>query len=273
MDKYKFNPEDAFNRIQEHWMKWAASVGTKKWVIGISGGKDSTVVAALAARIFGKENVYGVMMPNGYQTDIDDSYDVCKHLGINNMVVNMGGAFREIISQICNRLSMNFSIMDVSSDTMTNLPARLRMATLYAVAQTIGGIVLNTCNLSEDTVGYATFGGDGFVSYAPIQGLTVTEIRQLGDWLELPHELIHKTPIDGLQPLSDEDKLGFTYQALDWYIREDIGSDGLKEHINELYRKNKFKTDIVHIPGPDFEYLGNFVRYNNLPEVRSGQVK
>ena len=273
MDKYNFNPEEAFGRIERHWKQWAKSVGAERWVIGISGGKDSTVVAALAARIFGKENVYGVMMPNGYQTDIDDSYDVCKHLGINNMVVNMGRAFRDIISQICNCISVNFSIQDVSSDTMTNLPARLRMATLYAVAQTIGGMVLNTCNASESVVGYATLYGDNAGSYAPIQGLTVTEIRKLGDWLGLPYEFVHKPPIDGLQPLSDEEKLGFVYEALDMYIREDIGSDRFKAYINELYRKNKFKDDIVRIPGPDFEYLGNFVRYNNLPEVRSGQVK
>lgn len=273
MDKYKFNPEDAFNRIQEHWMKWAASVGAKKWVIGISGGKDSTVVAALAARIFGKENVYGLMMPNAAQKDIQDSIDICRHLGIKHSLINISGAYNNVVRPLVTAMKRDFGINELSYDTITNLPARLRMTCLYAFAQTIGGVVLNTCNLSEDTVGYATFGGDGFGSYAPIQGLTVTEIRQLGDWLELPHELIHKTPIDGLQPLSDEDKLGFTYQALDWYIREDIGSDGLKEHINELYRKNKFKTDIVHIPGPDFEYLGNFVRYNNLPEVRSGQVK
>ena len=273
MDKYSFNPEEAFGRIERHWKQWAKSVGATKWIVGISGGKDSTVVAALAARIFGKENVYGVMMPNGYQTDIDDSYDVCKHLGINNMVVNMGRAFRDIISQICNCISVNFSIQDVSSDTLTNLPARLRMATLYAVAQTIGGIVVNTCNVSEDTVGYQTYGGDGLGSYAPIQGLTVTEVIALGDWLGLPHGLTHKTPVDGLQPLSDEEKLGFTYADLDKYIREDEGTLDFKEKINELYLKNKFKTDIVRIPGPDFEYLGNFVRYNNLPEVRSGQVK
>jgi NAD+ synthase len=144
------------------------------------------------------------------------------------------------------------------------------MSTLYAVAQTVGGMVLNTCNLSEDVVGYATLWGDNAGSYAPIQGLTVTEIRQLGDWMDLPHHLIHKTPIDGLQPLSDEDKLGFSYEALDRYIREDIGSDEFKAHINELYRKNKFKTDIVRIPGPNFDDLGNFVRYNNLVAEEEG---
>lgn len=273
MDKYNFNPEEAFNRIQEHWRKWADSVGVKKWVIGISGGKDSTVVAALGKNIFGKENVYGLMMPNAAQKDIQDSIDICRHLEIKHSLINISGAYNNVIRPLITAMKRDFGISELSYDTTTNLPARLRMSILYAVAQTVGGMVLNTCNLSEDVCGYSTTFGDNAGSYAPIQGLTVTEIRQLGDWLGLPHHLIHKTPIDGLQPLSDEDKLGFTYAELDKYIREDIGSTEFKERINQMYRKNKFKTDIVRIPGPNFEDLGNFVRYNNLPEVRSGQIK
>ena len=264
MDKYSFNPEEAFHRIENHWKKWAKSVGAERWVIGISGGKDSTVVAALAARIFGVDNVLGVMMPNGEQSDIGDSRDVCLHLGIENVTVNIKNAMGGLMQEVEQSALWPLGIKEASYDTITNLPARLRMATLYAIAQTVGGMVLNTCNLSEDTVGYATLGGDNMGSYAPIQGLTVTEIRKVGDWIGLPYEFVHKTPIDGLQPLSDEEKLGFIYEALDMYIREDIGSDQFKAHINELYRKNKFKTDIVRIPGPNFDDLGNYVKYNNL---------
>lgn len=271
MCKYGFQVEEAYNRIEEHWKQWASSVVAKKWVIGISGGKDSTVVAALAARIFGKHNVVGVIMPNDVQKDIGDSYKVCHLLGIKELTVNIGKAGKELLMQIGSRLSMQYCIDELSYDTKTNLPARLRMSTLYATAQTVGGIVLNTCNASEDCIGYSTIFGDNAGSYAPIQGLTVTEIRELGDWLGLPHELIHKTPLDGLQPLSDEDKLGFTYADLDKYIREDIGSAEFKDRINKMYLKNKFKTDIVRIPGPNFDDLGNFVRYNNLPDVRSGR--
>lgn len=267
MDKYEFNPEDAFNRIQEHWRKWSDSVGTKKWVIGISGGKDSTVVAALAARIFGKESVYGVMMPNGYQGDLMDAMEVCRTLGINRYKVSIFNAYESMITELKLNVFNFEGYEEASYDTKTNLPARLRMCTLYAIAQTVGGMVLNTCNLSEDCVGYCTAFGDNAGSYAPIQGLTVTEIRQLGDWLGLPHELVHKTPVDGLQNKTDEEKLGFTYADLDRYIREDVGTEEFKAKINALYRKNKFKTDMVHITGPDFDYLGNFVRYNNLPDV------
>lgn len=262
MDKYEFNPEDAFNRIQEHWRKWAASVGAKKWVIGISGGKDSTVVAGLAARIFGKESIYGVMMPNAEQVDIRDSYQICCHLGIAHGIIDIDLAYRALLYRV--RAITTEKGKELPDVTTINLAPRIRMATLYAVAQTIGGMVLNTCNLSEDVSGFATLYGDNAGSYAPIQGLTVTEVIALGDWLGLPHNLTHKTPVDGLQPLSDEDKLGFIYEALDMYIREDIGSDEFKAHINELYRKNKFKTDIVNIPGPNFDDLGNYVKYNNL---------
>ena len=264
MDKYEFNPEEAYCRIEAHWKQWANSVGAKKWVIGISGGKDSTVVAALAARIFGRENVYGVMMPNGEQKDILVAMEVCKYLGIKHTLVNLHTAYSALYSRVKNCLEDDFGCLDVSYDTATNLPARLRMSTLFAFAQTIGGIVLNTCNLSEDVVGYATLYGDNAGSYAPIQGLTVSEIRQVGDTIGLPHSFVHKTPVDGLQPLSDEEKLGFTYEALDWYIRENIGSDEFKAHIKELYLKNKFKTDIVKISGPNFDDLGNFVRYDTL---------
>lgn len=273
MDKYEFSPERAYNEIKAHWEQWAKSVNAKRWVVGISGGKDSTVVAALASRIFGADTVLGVMMPNGKQKDISDSKEVCKFLGIKSVTVNIGKAFEELQDEIVYEALQICGVEKPSADTITNMPARLRMTTLYAVAQSVGGIVLNTCNLSESAVGYATLYGDNAGSYAPIDGLTVTEIRALGDWLGLPHNLVHKIPVDGLQPLSDEDKLGFTYADLDRYIREDIGTPEFKEKIDGIYRRNKFKTDIVQIPHPNFDYLGNFVKYNNLTDARSGLLK
>ena len=269
MDKYEFNPERAYNEIKAHWEQWAMSVNAKGWVIGISGGKDSTVVAALAARIFGEDKVFGVLMPNGEQKDINDSEEVCHILWIKHVVVNIGKAYEELMDEVVFGALRPCNIKKASADTITNLPARLRMTTLYAVAQSLGYMVVNTCNLSEDICGYATLGGDNMGSYAPIQGLTVTEIRELGEWLGLPHHLVYKTPVDGLQPLSDEDKLGFTYADLDRYIREDVGSTEFKAKVDALYRRNKFKTDIVQIPHPNFDYLGNFVRYNNLPDVKN----
>ena len=269
MDSYTFNSERAYNEIKAHWEKWAKSVNAKGWIVGISGGKDSTVVAALAVKIFGEDNVFGVLMPNKEQKDIADSEEVCHILGIKYAQVNIGKAYEELMDEVVFGALRPYGIKRASNDTITNMPARLRMTALYAVAQSLGYMVLNTCNASENCAGYATLGGDNMGSYAPIEGLTVTEIRELGEWLGLPHHLVYKTPIDGLQPLSDEEKLGFTYADLDRYIREDIGTPEFKEKINEIYLRNKFKTDIVQIPHPNFDYLGNFVKYNNLPDIRT----
>ena len=212
----------------------------KKVVIGISGGKDSSVVAAICAKAIGPENVIGVMMPNGEQKDIADSQSLIAHLGIKSTTVNIGNAFNDL----CNAINLG---VELSYDTKTNLPARLRMSTLYAVAQTVGGFVANTCNLSEDTVGYATLYGDNAGSFAPISKLTTEEVMEIGDDLGLPFELVHKVPIDGLQPKTDEDKLGFTYHEVNELIRKGIKGPHY-EKIMDMYRKNKFKLDIVRIP-------------------------
>ena len=268
MEPYKFNPEQAFNTISDHWKKWAYAHGTEKWVIGISGGVDSSVTAALAAKIFGERNIIGILLPNGEQPDIFDSEALCHHIGIYHYQVSIGDAFGDLLSKIKWYVLKQMGIGTPSADTITNMPPRLRMTALYAIAQSIPyAMVLNTCNLSESTAGYDTLWGDDAGSYAPIHGLTKTEVIALGDWLGLPHNLTHKTPIDGLQPKTDEEKLGFTYADLDRYIREDIGTPELKAKVDDLYCRNKFKTDMIHIDGPNFDALGNFVRYNNLPDA------
>lgn len=225
-------------------VNWTKSILEKnrqtKVVIGISGGKDSSVVAAICAKAIGPENVIGVMMPNGEQKDIADSQSLIAHLGIKSTTVNIENAFNDL----CNAINLG---VELSYDTKTNLPARLRMSTLYAVAQTVGGFVANTCNLSEDTVGYATLYGDNAGSFAPISKLTTEEVMEIGDDLGLPFELVHKVPIDGLQPKTDEDKLGFTYHEVNELIRKGIKGKNA-DKIMDMYRKNKFKLDIVRIP-------------------------
>lgn len=260
---YSFNPEKAYQFIKSHWENWAKSIEPTGYVVGISGGVDSLVTAALASRIFGKENVFGVKMPNGKQADYADAMRVCDELGIISCVIDIGRAYEEIMGEVEYCALSPLGIKEASYDTKTNLPARLRMSTLYAVAQSLGWYVLNTSNISESTVGYDTLWGDDAGSYAPIQDLTKTEVIALGDWLGLPFELTHKTPIDGLQPLTDEEKLGFSYADLDRYIREDVGTPEFKAKVDALYRKNKFKTEIVQIPHPPFRSLGNYVWRNN----------
>lgn len=242
--------------ITRNVVNWTKSILEKnhqtKVVIGISGGKDSSVVAAICAKAIGPENVIGVMMPCGIQKDIADSQKLIDFLGIKSTTVNIGNAFNDL----CNAIKLG---VELSYDTMTNLPARLRMSTLYAVAQTIGGFVANTCNLSEDYApgGYATLFGDNAGSFAPIQDMTVSEVIEVGEDLGLPYNLLHKTPIDGLQPLSDEEKIakqtgieGWTYARFDKLIRGEK-HDFTPEEV-EILRKGaqagKFKRDIVQIP-------------------------
>ena len=258
---YKFNPAEAYEIISKEWKAWADKVGATKWVLGISGGKDSTVVAALTQRIFGADRVIGVLMPNGVQDDIQDSKDICTHLGIRNYIVNIGFAYRNLLNEISVELewgSLGYEEAP-SYDTRCNLPPRLRMATLYAIAQTEKAMVLNTSNLSEMMVGYETLWGDNTGSYAPIQGLTATEVVFLGDWLKLPFHLTHKVPMDGLQEKTDEDKLGFSYGELDVYIREGTCEKRVKALIDEKHRQAKFKLDMVKLEHPKIPGLQNYV--------------
>lgn len=239
-------------KLSEAVIEWIKSLGLKKAVVGISGGKDSTVVAGLCVAALGKENVLGVMMPNGVQKDISDSQKVIEHLGIKGICININTAFEGIINAV------NGALTEVSYDTKTNLPARLRMSTLYAVAQTWGGWVANTCNISEDYApgGYATLFGDNAGSFAPLQDLTVTEVRMIGDELGLPFELTHKTPIDGLQPLSDEEKIAkqtgienWTYERFDKLLRCE-NHDFTEKEVEILKQgalAGKFKRDMVKI--------------------------
>lgn len=280
--KYEFTPQSAFANIETHMKTWAEQTNAKNFVVGISGGKDSTVVAMLLCAIFGKERVYGVMMPQGEQSDIQDSIDVCDILGIRHTTVNIG----ESVSAITDEIYKNRAKSGIypTKDMDINLPARIRMSTLHAIGQCVDGRVINTSNLSEDMVGYATQFGDNAGSYAPLQGLTVTEVKALGIYLidvvdidenrwyrpqniidctsdkyTLRH-LINKTPVDGLQAQTDEERLGFTYAALDKFIRFNEGSDEFKSLIKKKYQQNKFKLEIVQMPQPDFSYLPNFVK-------------
>ena len=280
---YNFTPQWAFANIETHMKMWAEQTNAKNFVVGISGGKDSTVVAMLLCAIFGKERVYGVMMPQGEQSDIQDSIDVCNILGIHPITIDVGESVASITSQIWYHRSK--SGIYPTKDMEINLPARIRMSTLHAVGQCVDGRVINTSNLSEDMVGYATQFGDNAGAYAPLQGLTVTEVIQLGDYLVdllgIENEeysspatnkyilityktrmidLIHKTPVDGLQAQTDEERLGFTYSDLDKFIRFDEGSDEFKALIRKKYKQNKFKLEIVQMPQPDFSYLPNFVK-------------
>ena len=213
-------------------------------IVGISGGKDSSVVAALCVEALGKERVIGVLMPCGEQKDIDMAYRLLHHLGIRYFCINI----KESVDAVKKSIE---SLPEISVQTKTNLPARVRMTTLYAVSQSMNGRVANTCNLSEDWVGYATRYGDGAGDFSPLCNLTVTEVKKIGMELGLPKELVEKTPIDGLCGKTDEENLGFTYVELDEYIRHGVIKDiETKARIDSLHQRNQFKIE----PMPGFKY-------------------
>ena len=188
-------------------------------ILGISGGKDSSVAAALCVAALGKERVIGVLMPNGEQHDIDMSQKLVDHLGIESYTVNIKAGYEGLLNEVSKQLG------GVSKDTEINLAPRVRMATLYAVGQSRNGRVVNTCNLSEDWVGYSTRYGDSVGDFSPLSMLCVREVKAIGRYLGLPEDLIEKVPIDGLCGQTDEEKLGFTYEMLDHYIREGVCED------------------------------------------------
>ena len=252
----KFNAEYATKECIKWIKEWFEQNGPDcNAIIGISGGKDSTVAAALLVDALGKDRVIGVMMPNGKQADIDDSVKVCKHLGIKNYMVNINEAVRSVISSLIIS-GVTEKAGGPTNQTMINLPPRIRMATLYAISQSNNGRVVNTCNYSEDYVGYSTKYGDAAGDFSPLKNLTVTEIMQIGDYLKLPYELVHKTPSDGLCGKSDEDNLGFTYADLDRYIRfKECEDERVKELIDRKHEQNIFKMK----PMPYFDMaVSNF---------------
>lgn len=243
---YKFDAAKVKNDCVQWIRDWFEENGKGcKAVIGLSGGKDSSVVAALCVEALGKDRVFGVLMPNGEQFDIDVSHKLVEHLGIDSVVINIKDAYDGMVGQ----LMKNFDSFE--GQAKVNLPPRLRMSALYAVSQTVNGRVANTCNLSEDWVGYSTRYGDMAGDFSALSNLTVQEVKAVGRECGLPSLFVDKVPIDGLCGKTDEDNLGFTYAALDRYIREGICEDDeIREKIDRKHAMNLFKLQ----PMPVFPF-------------------
>lgn len=239
----KFDAKKVLNELTVWIRDWFEENGRDcNAIVGISGGKDSSVAAALCVRALGVDRVIGVLMPNGEQSDIAMSRLLVEHLGIRHFVVNIQDGYQGLLDEVRRQLG------DVSRDTEINLAPRLRMATLYAVAQSNNGRVANTCNLSEDWVGYSTRYGDSAGDFSPLSMLCVREVKALGRELGLPECLVEKVPIDGLCGQTDEEKLGFTYAALDAYIRDGVEPDAAtKARIDRLYKLNRFKVRFMDV--------------------------
>ena len=252
-------------KAKNDWVQWI-----KDWfdtngkdcnaVCGISGGKDSTVVAALCVEALGKDRVYGILMPNGKQPDIEDSITVVEHLGIPFMDVNICDGYNGVLNNIHDNIYIKQSggsrigkFLEISEQTKINLAPRIRMATLYAISQSLNGRVVGTDNASEAYIGYSTRWGDNVADLMPILHFTSEEVIAIGDALGLPYELTHKTPSDGLCGKTDEDNFGFTYKVLNRYIRTGVCEDEeVKAKIDNLHNRNLFKLQ----PIPSFHYEG-----------------
>ena len=239
-----------YNKIAEDciaWIrKWFAENGPDSpAVIGVSGGKDSSVVSALCAEALGKERVFGIMMPNVIQPDISVSRKLVEHLGIPHAEIDVGQSVNAV------RESLERNGVEISRQTTINLPPRIRMTTLYAASQCMNGRVSNNCNRSENYVGYSTVFGDAAGDFSPLANLTVTEVIEVGKCLGLPNEFIYKAPSDGLTDKTDEDNFGFTYEMLDTYILTGICEDAeAKAKIDKRHKANLFKLK----PMPEFVF-------------------
>ena len=238
----EFNPQIQLAGLLEWMAEQMNACRGKTAVIGISGGKDSSTVAALAVAAYGKENVMGVLMPDGVQPDIDYSNGLVDVLDIPHVTINIHDAVQGVVKEM-ERVGLT-----PSRQTLVNLPSRVRMATLYAVAQTVEqGIVINTSNLSEDWVGYCTIYGDSAGAFSPLGMYTTEEVVALGRQLGLPEKFLIKPPSDGLTGLTDEDNLGFPYHAVNEYVRRGVVDPAIKERIDALHRASRFKFQTLPV--------------------------
>jgi len=211
-----------------------------KAVIGISGGKDSSVVAALCKEALGRDRVLGVLMPQGVQEDIDVAYEICEFLDVPYLEINIKDPVQTLYDELGNA---GLRLNDVAT---FNTPARIRMTTLYAISGIVGGRVANTCNLSENWVGYVTKFGDSAGDFSPLSGLTVKEVKEVGRELGLASKFIDKVPVDGLCGKTDEDNIGFSYDVLDRYIRENVCDDAdIKDKIDRMRRLSLHKLNPI----------------------------
>ena len=238
----EFTPQIQLAGLLEWMAEQMNACHGKTAVIGISGGKDSSTVAALAVAAYGRESVLGVLMPDGVQPDIAYSQALVQHLDLPHTTINIHDAVQGVLNE------MEKAGLTPSRQTKVNLPSRVRMATLYAVAQSVeGGIVINTSNLSEDWVGYCTIYGDSAGAFSPLGMYTTEEVVALGRQLGLPEKFLIKPPSDGRTGLTDEDNLGFPYRAVNEYVRRGVVDPDIKERIDALHRASRFKFQTLPV--------------------------
>lgn len=215
------------------------SSGCSGVVYGNSGGKDSALVGILCKKA--TDNVLGVIMPcqskRNFNEDMSDALKVAEKFDIETVTVDLS----DVKSEICNSIEKVSRITDAAG---VNIAPRLRMTTLYAIAQSRGALVAGTGNRSEGYMGYFTKWGDGAFDFNPIADLTVTEIYEFLRFLDAPEEIIEKAPSAGLyEGQTDEKDMGISYAAIDNYLLTGSGEPGEIEKIEAAHKKSLHKLN------------------------------
>ena len=219
-------------------------------VIGVSGGKDSGVVMALLVEALGKENVIGLTLPcHSIKEDKDLAHVVANYYGIKLYNLDLTSAFDSFTKAVIDGYGCVEEELLVDSNI--NLKPRLRTASLYYYAAMLSKItgkpylVAGTSNKCELYVGYFTKGGDNVHDIATIADFTVSEVIKIGEYLNVPHEVLYRTPSDGLSSMSDEEKLGVKYKEIEQYFENrDKVSVEAREKIEKLHNSSRHKFNI-----------------------------
>lgn len=235
---YNFNVDKVTRDLIQWTRDWFDKNGKDSVaVLGISGGKDSTIAAKIMVEALGENRVIGVMLPRGEQHDQNIAREVCEYLNIQHYDWNI----KEIFDVFVNTYTTSIK-GPVTEQSMTNLAPRIRMTALRFVAQCKNGRLINTSNLSEDWVGYATIDGDSAGDMSLFSMLTVQEVKAIGHYLGIPEKFVEKIPEDGLVGKSDEDNLGVSYSNIDAYIRSSSEiSVEARDIIERKFKANEFK--------------------------------
>ena len=238
----------------ENWIRnYVNSAKSKGIVLGLSGGIDSAVTAALSANALGKENVLGLNLPiESLSQDFEDAKLVANHLEISFLIADLTSVYNELLKVLPPEIQSN-------QMAMANIKPRLRMTTIYYIGQSKGYLVGGTGNRSEIAIGYFTKYGDGGVDFEPIGALYKCEVRELAKVLKIPEKIIKKPPSAGLwQGQTDEGEIGMTYDLLDeilYRMDNDLGFKGLKEEdINKVTAMMKKAEHKINMP-PIFKIL------------------
>ena len=230
------------------WIKgYVENSGAKGVVVGNSGGKDSAVVIAMATKALGCDRVLAVSMPcYSLDSDVEDAELVASTFGVKMLNIDLNNTF-DVYEKMINSVLNSELTMELNDESKVNSKPRLRMTTLYSIAQTMNYLVIGTGNLCEIMVGYTTKWGDNSCDFNPIGNFTVEEVLEIGKYLGVPENILLKSPADGLGFQTDEEKMGIKYKQISEMIETGNTDEIAKERIINMYNKSKHKRTLPPI--------------------------